>query len=110
MHDFWHVTQLIPQTRSTAPYPVARIINAMRFWFIHSGEVSIREQIVTQITLGILSEELAPGERLPSTRELAHRFHLHANTVSAAYQQLESEGWVTSRRGSGVFVRDHRPT
>jgi GntR family transcriptional regulator len=41
----------------------------MRFWFIHSGEVSIREQIVTQVTLGILSEELAPGERLPSTRE-----------------------------------------
>jgi DNA-binding transcriptional regulator YhcF (GntR family) len=82
----------------------------MRFWFIHSGEVSIREQIVTQITLGILSEELAPGERLPSTRELARRFHLHANTVSAAYRQLESEGWVESRRGSGVFVRIHRPT
>ena len=81
----------------------------MRFWFVHSTEVSIREQIVTQITLGILSEELAPGERLPSTRELARRFKLHANTVSAAYQQLESEGWVASRRGSGVFVRDQRP-
>lgn len=81
----------------------------MHFWFVHSGEVSIREQIVTQITLGILSEELGPGERLPSTRELARRFHLHANTVSAAYQQLESEGWVDSRRGSGVFVRDQRP-
>ena len=82
----------------------------MRFWFIHSGEVSIREQIVTQVTLGILSEELAPGERLPSTRELARRFHLHPNTVSGAYRQLESEGWVESRRGSGVFVRVSRPT
>ena len=80
----------------------------MHFWFIHSGEVSIREQIVTQITLGILSDELVAGECLPSTRELARRFHLHANTVSAAYRQLESEGWVDSRRGSGVFVRDHR--
>jgi len=82
----------------------------MRFWFIHSGEVSIREQIVTQVTLGILSEELAPGERLPSTRELARRFHLHPNTVSGAYRQLESEGWVESRRGSGVFVRASGPT
>jgi DNA-binding transcriptional regulator YhcF (GntR family) len=81
----------------------------MHFWFIHSGEVSVREQIVTQITLGILSEELVPGERLPSTRELARRFHLHANTVSSAYRQLESEGWVESRRGSGVFVRDRLP-
>jgi DNA-binding transcriptional regulator YhcF (GntR family) len=82
----------------------------MRFWFIHSGEVSVRERIITQITLGILSEELAPGWRLPSTRELARQFHLQANTVSAAYQQLESEGWVASRRGSGAFVRDHHPT
>ena len=81
----------------------------MQFWFIHSAEVPVREQIVTQITLGILSGELMPGERLPSTRELARRFSLHANTVSAAYRQLESEGWVESRRGSGVFVRDHRP-
>jgi GntR family transcriptional regulator len=81
----------------------------MRFWFVHSGEVSIREQIVTQITLGILSDELSPGERLPSTRELARRFHLHPNTVSAAYKQLEAEGWVNSRRGSGVFVRSSRP-
>lgn len=81
----------------------------MHLWFIHSSEVSIREQIVTQITLGILSEELVPGERLPSTRELARRFHLHANTVSAAYRQLESEGWVELRRGSGVFVRDQQP-
>lgn len=81
----------------------------MHFWFVHSGEVSIREQIVTQITLGILSGELVAGERLPSTRELARRFHLHANTVSTAYQLLESDGWVASRRGSGVFVRDQRP-
>lgn len=81
----------------------------MHFWFVHSGEVSIREQIVTQITLGILSGELAPGERLPSTRDLARRFHLHANTVSTAYQQLASDGWVEPRRGSGVFVQDRRP-
>jgi GntR family transcriptional regulator len=82
----------------------------MHFWFVHSGEVSIREQIVTQITLGILCEDLIAGERLPSTRQLARRFHLHANTVSAAYRQLELEGWLESRRGSGVFVRNQPAT
>ena len=81
----------------------------MRFWFEHSGEVSLREQVVTQVTLGILCGELTPGERLPSIRELARRFGLHANTVSAGYRQLEAEGWVDSRRGSGVYVRDGRP-
>jgi len=81
----------------------------MRFWFEHSSEVSLREQLVAQVTLGILSGELAPGERLPSIRLLARRFDLHANTVSAGYKQLEADGWVASRKGSGVFVRTTPP-
>jgi hypothetical protein len=45
----------------------------MQFWFARSGEVSIREQLVTQVVLGILSDDLAPGQRLPRTRDLARR-------------------------------------
>jgi GntR family transcriptional regulator len=81
----------------------------MRLWLNHTGEVSLREQLVTQVTLAILCQELAPGERLPSTRELARRFSIHANTASAAYKQLEQEGWLEFRQGSGVYVRAHRP-
>ena len=76
----------------------------MRFWFVHSDEVSLREQICTQVTLGIASGELKPGERLPSTRELARRFGLHPNTVSAAYSQLQQERKLERRHGSGVYV------
>jgi DNA-binding transcriptional regulator YhcF (GntR family) len=81
----------------------------MQLWFAHGTEVTLREQLVTQVILGILCEDLAPGQRLPSTRELARRFHLHPNTVSAGYRQLERERWVEFRRGSGVFVRDTKP-
>jgi GntR family transcriptional regulator len=81
----------------------------MRFWFARGSEVSIREQLVTQVVLGILSDDLAPGQRLPSTRDLARRFHLHANTISAGYRQLERERWVEFRRGSGVYVRANKP-
>jgi GntR family transcriptional regulator len=81
----------------------------MRLWLNRTGEVSLREQLVTQVTLGILCHELAPGERLPSTRELARRYGIHANTASAAYKQLEQEGWLEFRHGSGVFVRAKRP-
>jgi DNA-binding transcriptional regulator YhcF (GntR family) len=73
----------------------------MQLWFAHRSEVSIREQLVTQIVLGILSNDLAPGQRLPSTRELARRFQLHPNTVSAGYRQLERDQWVELRHGSG---------
>ena len=81
----------------------------MQLWFARGSEVTIREQLVTQVILGILSDDLAPGQRLPSTRELARRFHLHPNTVSAGYRQLERERWVELRHGSGVYVREHKP-
>jgi GntR family transcriptional regulator len=81
----------------------------MQLWLAHGSEVSIREQLATQVVLAILSQDLAPGQRLPSTRELARRFHLHPNTISAGYRQLERERWVEFRHGSGVFVRDTKP-
>jgi GntR family transcriptional regulator len=81
----------------------------MQLWFSRASDVSIREQLVTQVVLGILSDELAPGQRLPSTRELARRFHVHPNTVSAGYRQLVRERWVELRRGSGVYVRAAKP-
>lgn len=81
----------------------------MRLWLNRTGEISLREQLITQVVLGILCHELAPGQRLPSTRDLSRRFGIHANTASAAYRQLEDDGWVELRHGSGVFVRATRP-
>ena len=78
----------------------------MQLWFAHESAVTLREQLVTQIILGILSDDLRPGQRLPSIRDLARRFRFHRNTVSAGYRQLNREHWVKFRRGSGVYVRD----
>ena len=66
----------------------------MQLWFARVSDVTIREQLVTQIILGIDSDDLHPGQRLASTRDLARRFRLHPNTVSAGYRQLERERWV----------------
>src|ERR1700752_5375371 len=81
----------------------------MQLWFARGSEVSIREQLVTQVMLGILSDDLAPGPRLPRTRDLARRFHLHPHTISAGYRQLQRDRWVEFRRGSGVYVRARKP-
>ena len=70
-----------------------------------SGGVPVRDQIVTQLEMKILDGSLAQGQRLPSVRALARRLKVHHNTVSAAYQDLESSGHVELQRGSGVFVR-----
>ena len=77
----------------------------MRFWITKNSELPIREQLVRQVVLGILSDELRPGQKLPSVRAIARRHQIHANTVSAAYHDLLQQGWLELRRGSGLYVR-----
>ena len=81
----------------------------MRLWLSRGSSISVREQLVTQVVLGILSGDLKPAQRLPSTRELARRFQVHPNTISAGYRQLERDSWVEFRKGSGVYVRQQKP-
>ncbi len=52
----------------------------------------------------ILSGELAGGRRLPSSRELADQLDVSRNVVLLAYEQLEAEGYVVGRNGSGTYV------
>jgi GntR family transcriptional regulator len=82
----------------------------MRLWLNRSAEISLREQLNTQVVLGILTREILPGHKLPSTRELARRFGIHPNTASACYRELEHDGWLEFRHGSGVFVANARPS
>jgi len=77
----------------------------VRLWFAPGSDVPLYRQLVTQMVLAILSGDLKPGEKLPSTRELARRFAIHPNTISAGYRELEREGWTETRHGSGVYVR-----
>lgn len=76
----------------------------MRFWISRNSTVSLRDQLTAQIMLGVISEDLKPGERLPSIREFAQRHSIHSNTVSAAYRELAERGWLKISRGSGVSV------
>ncbi len=77
----------------------------MRFWITKNSELPIHEQLVRQVMLAILSDDLPAGRKLPSTRALARRYKIHANTVSAAYHDLLDRGWLELRRGSGLYVR-----
>jgi DNA-binding transcriptional regulator YhcF (GntR family) len=82
----------------------------MRLWLSKNSAASLREQLGTQLTLGVVSGDLKPGEKLPSVRELARRYNIHSNTVSAAYRDVEGNGWLEVRKGSGVYVRKVRQT
>lgn len=69
-----------------------------------SLSLPIYAQIVEQIRLGLASGMVAPGEHLPSIRELAMRLRVNPNTVARAYRELEREGMVKTVRGKGVYV------
>lgn len=62
--------------------------------------VQIAEQIKKAVLTGILQE----GEQLPPVRQLALELLINPNTVVRAYQELEREGIITTRRGSGTFI------
>src|SRR5580693_2691661 len=70
----------------------------------HQSEVPLYRQLYEHIALRIRSGELARGERLPATRELAGLLGLNRTTVSAAYDALETDGLIAGQVGRGSFV------
>ncbi|SEG00173.1 GntR family transcriptional regulator [Bryocella elongata] len=84
---------------------LSRSRGPVRLWFAPGSDVPLYQQLTTQVELAILAGDLKAGDRLPSTRELARRYAIHPNTVSAGYRQLERTGWTEHRRGGGVYVR-----
>ncbi|MCK9515902.1 MAG: PLP-dependent aminotransferase family protein [Ottowia sp.] len=65
---------------------------------------SLQEQIADQIRDLIVDGRLAPGFKLPASRELARDLGLSRNTVVAAFGRLAAEGLVESREPTGTFV------
>lgn len=70
---------------------------------------SLYHQIYGRLRQAILSGELAPGVRLPSSRQLATEAGVSRNTVLLAYDQLLAEGYIHGRLGSGTYVAPELP-
>ncbi len=63
-------------------------------------------QLVEHLKHSIETGAVRAGERLPSVRRMAEDLVINPNTVARAYRDLEHEGIVVLKHGSGVFVRD----
>ena len=70
----------------------------------NSSALPIYEQIKEQVKAQILSGELYENEMLPSLRQLAKDLKISVLTTTRAYNELEEEGYITSRQGKGFFV------
>ena len=67
----------------------------------------INSQLTLRLTEAIVSGIYAPGEKLPSVRELALEAGVNPNTVQRALTELEREGLVFSQRTAGRFVTEN---
>jgi GntR family transcriptional regulator len=63
-------------------------------------------QIIEQVKYKIAAGALQEGDQLPSVRQLATHLRINPNTVSKAYNELERNGLIQTRRGMGCFVTD----
>jgi GntR family transcriptional regulator/MocR family aminotransferase len=61
-------------------------------------------RIYRELLEAISDGRLRPGERLPSSRELAERLAVSRNTVAVAYDRLTAEGFLVGQVGAGTFV------
>jgi GntR family transcriptional regulator len=82
---------------------------AMLFRIEPDGPVPIYEQISAQIIYNIAAGGLEPGTLIPSVRDLAEQLLVHPNTVARAFQDLERDGLLATRRGRGMEVTADAP-
>ena len=66
--------------------------------------VPIYLQLMEQVKHAIETRALRPGDQLPAIRPLAEELVMNPNTVAKAYRELEREGVIELRQGSGAFV------
>jgi GntR family transcriptional regulator len=71
----------------------------------YSAPAPIYLQLMEQVRHAVEVGALKPGDQLPGIRHLAETLVINPNTVAKAYRELEHEGIIDVRHGSGAFVR-----
>jgi GntR family transcriptional regulator len=85
----------------------AQILDALR---IETNGVPIYVQLREQLLRAMGARLLAPGDQMPTMREVAVALKIDLNTVRHAYDELERAGAIKLERGRGSFVADAPPT
>lgn len=76
----------------------------MQFKIDNSSNRPVYQQLMDQVKRDIALGRLIKDEKLPTVRELAKQLAINPNTIAKAYRQLEQEGIIVTRPGSGAFV------
>ncbi|ADK15571.1 MULTISPECIES: GntR family transcriptional regulator [Clostridium] len=70
------------------------------------SNVPIYMQIIDIVKRKIVKEELKPGDKLLSVREMSSKLKVNPNTIQRAYQELERNDIAYKQRGTGTFIKE----
>lgn len=73
-----------------------------------SNKNKVYEEVLNEIQQYIKHNELSPGDRLPSERELSEQLHAGRSSIREALRSLELIGLIETRRGEGTFLRSYQ--
>lgn len=79
-----------------------------RFRLASETGVPVYRQIIDQVTGGLATGALQPGDQLPTVRQLAVDLAVNPNTVVRAYRELEIRGLLETQQGTGTFISTNR--
>lgn len=79
-----------------------------RFTLDLESGVPVYRQIIDQVIAGIAAAALAPGDQLPTVRQLAVDLAINPNTVIRAYRELELRGILDTQQGTGTFISQQK--
>jgi GntR family transcriptional regulator/MocR family aminotransferase len=85
------------------------VLDALAFELDRGGGAPLSRQLHEGLRAAILSGNLRPGARLPSSRALAQSLGVARNTVISAFEQLASDGFLDGQHGSGTYVARNLP-
>ena len=68
--------------------------------------IPIYRQIILQFSQAFVRGDIRPGERILSIRDMSALLKVNTNTMQRAYQEMERDGLITSKRGTGYFFTE----
>jgi GntR family transcriptional regulator len=78
----------------------------MIFRLPQASGVPVYLQLIEQVKHAVETGAFRAGDQLPTIRKVAGELVINPNTVARAYRELEHEGVVELRHGSGAFIRE----